>query len=117
MSNGKDGKEVVHCVCISKHCCKFGRKTLPPWFVLAYSGYTAASTSDRSDNFNKSQEIRLRLQKVNKKDHPIKAFIPGQVKTNLAEDQQWMCQDYWNTTGWAEACEEGKKELANFIMS
>lgn len=39
------GKEKLYCTAVSRYVFKSGRKTIPPWLVIATSGYgTYAST-------------------------------------------------------------------------
>jgi hypothetical protein len=108
ISNDTKGNEVLHCESISKHCFKLGRKTIPPWFVLAYSGYSPSTSSDRLSNWEKSQKLRLQLQKANPKINPLIQFKPG------ADNEEWMRPEYWDVGDWRQDCTEQIKELHQY---
>lgn len=103
------GKEVLHCVSISKHCCKLGRKTIPPWFALVYMGYSPATSLDKYENWRRSQSLRLALQTQAPKSNPLKALIPD--RGDKAAFEEWMSPKGWNTAGWQEECEVRKQAL------
>lgn len=52
----------LYCTAISRYCFKAGRKTIPPWFVIATSGYgTFASTRTNWDKVrDKRKETGVR---------------------------------------------------------
>ena len=113
VSRDKHGNEVLHCVSISKHCCKVGRKTIPPWFALVYSGYTPASSPDRMDNWTRSQALRLRLQeKGGRNSNPIRAIKP--CRGDELPLEEWMSPSAWNVEGWTEACSKRKTEMRQY---
>jgi hypothetical protein len=100
---------VLHCISISKHCCKFGRKTIPPWFVLAYSGY---SPSASSDNWDRSESLRVEIQARDKRSNPLKALVP--VRGDELPQEDWMSAKGWNVEGWQQRCETGLRELQSY---
>lgn len=49
----------LYCTAVSRYCFKSGRRTIPPWFVLATSGYgTFASTRA---NWEKAEALRRQV--------------------------------------------------------
>lgn len=55
----------LYCTAISRYCFKAGRKTIPPWFVIATSGYgTFASTRTNWDKVSLIIAIILLLGRL-----------------------------------------------------
>jgi len=53
----KEKKQVVYSTAISRYCFKAGRKTIPPWFIVATGGFgTWASTRE---NFDQAEKLRI----------------------------------------------------------
>ncbi|PWN36733.1 uncharacterized protein FA14DRAFT_112436, partial [Meira miltonrushii] len=77
------GERTLYCTSVSRYCTKAGRKTIPPWFVVATSGYgTFASTRtnwDKSENLRRNTLARAKADYEAKtgKAMPRDAFVMG----------------------------------------
>lgn len=74
-------KQVVYCTAVSRYVTKSGRKTIPPWFVFATSGYGVEEETRKNwEKVSRSKLLRpLRnltstrgFSKKNKKKHTKK---------------------------------------------
>lgn len=55
--SSSSGERRLYCTAISRYCFKSGRRTIPPWFVIATSGYgTFASTRT---NWDKVSSVKI----------------------------------------------------------
>lgn len=57
----------LYCTSISRYCFKSGRKTIPPWLVIATSGY-GQWASTRS-NWDRAEDLRTSLLSKARADH------------------------------------------------
>lgn len=70
----QNDKRTLYCTSVSRYCTKAGRKTIPPWFVVATSGYgTYASTHS---NWSKAENLRRETLAKAKADHEAKTGKP-----------------------------------------
>lgn len=104
----------VYCTSVSRYCFKYGRKTIPPWFVIATSGFgTWASTRN---NWDKAEEVRVRsargaaakkggsTKKLQPWEGMLNAFDPKVDKQRHSRDEasgeeaveSWCERDYWS---------------------
>ena len=64
----------LYCTAVSRYCFKSGRRTIPPWFVLATSGYgTFASTRA---NWEKAEALRRQVLSNARAEHKQKHGAP-----------------------------------------
>ncbi|PWN20486.1 hypothetical protein BCV69DRAFT_283371 [Microstroma glucosiphilum] len=115
----------VYCTTVSRYCFKYGRKTIPPWFVIATSGFgTWASTRN---NWDKAEEVRVRSAKgsfvkkggATKKLQPwegmLNAFDPRVDKERGESGEakgegvvaSWCDRGYWSLSEWEPRRRQG----------
>lgn len=106
----KKGERILFCTSITKHCFKHGRKTIAPWFVLAYCGYSS-NTKEKAEtiksNSTRSKELRQSL-KVN----PLQAYQKS-TPSNNQNTPAWCSPDQWDVDSW----EKERKERMDKLLS
>lgn len=107
----RQGKEVLFCTAITRHCFKQGRKTVAPWFVMAYCGYSSANLKgEKKSNAQISREVRT-MMKVKGKN-PLQAYERVNNDQVVNVNQGWLKADFWNVEQW----EEQRKERWRALM-
>ncbi|CBQ70833.1 conserved hypothetical protein [Sporisorium reilianum SRZ2] len=112
-------KETLYCTSISRYVCKAGRRTIPPWLLIATSGYGTLPTT--KGNWDKAEQLRnVYLEKHRKAylESSGKKSIPAKVEAKLVkkaallrqfrtaseregtEEEAWMSKQYWHTDEW-----------------
>ncbi|CAD6884477.1 unnamed protein product, partial [Tilletia caries] len=82
----KSTPTTVYATAVSRYCYKAGRKTIPPWFIVATSGFgTWASTRE---NFEKAEALRIQTLNVAKREHAAR------TGSELARDGVWAGRGY-----------------------
>lgn len=114
----RKGEHILFCTSITKHCFKYGHKTIPPWFVLAYCGYSSTSGATLiKTNATRSRELRQSLQKeANKKAiNPLQAF---QKITPISQHKSpsWCSPDQWDVAGWENQRRARLSELNELLF-
>ncbi|KAE8266641.1 hypothetical protein A4X09_0g5703 [Tilletia walkeri] len=67
----KSASTTVYATAVSRYCFKAGRKTIPPWFIVATSGFGRwASTRE---NFEKAEALRIQTLAVAKREYAARA--------------------------------------------
>ena len=127
-------KETLYCTSISRYVCKAGRRTIPPWLLIATSGYgTQAGTKS---NWEKAEKLRNYYFDTYRKEYLTstgKKSISSKVEAKLAkkaallrqfktqserqgtEQEAWMSKDYWHTDEWETRRIEGLQRLASSV--
>lgn len=122
--------EVLYCTSISRYVCKAGRRTIPPWLMIATSGY-GKEASTRS-NWEKAEKLRAHylekerkayLEKTSKKTVSAKveaklikkAALLRQFRTESerqgTEEEAWMSKSYWETDEFETRRKQGLERL------
>lgn len=116
----------IQSVSFCSYCFKAGRKTIPPWFVIATSGYgTYASTRtnwDKAEHLRRNTLARAKAQYEERKGKPmprdslvlgsgyrkggiLQAYDPAR-KENDSQDERglgaWQDHRSWHTAEWEE---------------
>ncbi|UZJ56887.1 hypothetical protein CBS101457_006207 [Exobasidium rhododendri] len=122
----KSGGRKLYCTSISRYCFKAGRKTIPPWFAIATSGYgTFASTRT---NWDKAENLRRNVQRQSLADHEaeygkqmpkdsivlgrsyrkagiLSAYDPSREEGAIDDDRglgAWQDRKNWHLDEWEE---------------
>lgn len=92
----------VYCTAISRYCFKYNRKTIPPWLVVATSGFgTWASTCT---NWSLAESLREKYAQLH-----LRSRIPTHQgllnaynnNTTTSEDEtRWQRPDFWELNEW-----------------
>jgi acyl-CoA thioesterase FadM len=111
----KRDENVVFCTSITKHCFKFGRKTIPPWFVLAYCGYSGTSEATlKQTNASRSRDLRKTLKSgKERRQTPLQAFERLDSANMLKKVPAWCSPDAWDVASWERQRVERMKALMN----
>lgn len=125
------GEETLYCTSISRYVCKAGRRTIPPWLLIATSGYGTHETT--KGNWEKAEQLRnFYLDKHRKQylESTGKKTISAKIEAKLAkkaallrqfrtvseregtEEEAWMSKSYWHTDEWETRRKEGLERLA-----
>jgi len=122
--------EMLYCTSFSRYVCKAGRRTIPPWLMIATSGY-GTQDSTRS-NWEKAEKLRAYyldkerktfLEKTGKKS--ISAKVEAKLTKKAAllrqyrleseregtEEEAWMSKSYWETDEWETRRKQGLERL------
>ncbi|GAC96815.1 hypothetical protein PHSY_004399 [Pseudozyma hubeiensis SY62] len=122
--------ETLYCTSISRYVCKAGRRTIPPWLMIATSGY--GTLPPTKSNWDKAEALRVKYLEQereayrnktgrktvsNKVDAKLikKAALLRQFRTESerkgTEDEAWMSKAYWETDEWETRRKEGLARL------
>ena len=123
--------ETVYCTSVSRYCFKAGRRTIPPWLIIATSGFgTWASTQT---NWDKAESLRAAFLTKARHEHrtktgrdlPQDGIIAGggfrkygllmnyrlPQERKGTDDEQWMLKQSWQTAEWEERRVAGLERL------
>ena len=122
--------ETLYCTSISRYVGKAGRRTIPPWLLIATSGYgTQPATRSNWDKAEKlrayylDKERKAYLEKTGKKSISAKveaklvkrAALLRQFRTESerqgTEEEAWMSKSYWETDEWETRRKQGLERL------
>ncbi|PWN31936.1 uncharacterized protein FA14DRAFT_181858 [Meira miltonrushii] len=110
----KKGDNILFCTSITKHCFKHGRKTIAPWFVLAYCGYSSSKDKETSIKANSTRSIELRQSlKSAKSINPLQAY---QKSTTARQEPIWCSPEYWDVDSWETERKERLDKLSNAFL-
>ncbi|TKY89371.1 hypothetical protein EX895_001902 [Sporisorium graminicola] len=129
-SKGK-ADETLYCTSISRYVCKAGRRTIPPWLLIATSGYGTHTTT--KSNWEKAEQLRNSYLDKHRQQYLESTgtkTIPAKVEAKLVkkaallrqfrtvaeragtEDEAWMSKSFWHTDEWETRRKEGLQRLA-----
>ncbi|KAK0533668.1 hypothetical protein OC834_002145 [Tilletia horrida] len=129
----------LYATAVSRYCFKAGRKTIPPWFIIATSGFgTWASTRE---NFEKAEALRIQTLAVAKREYAARTgselprdglwagrgyrahgiarlYDPSRPEGAGAADQRglgaWQDKASWATAEWEERRVRGLEALKGY---
>ncbi|PWN48457.1 hypothetical protein IE53DRAFT_389348 [Violaceomyces palustris] len=127
--------ETVYCTSVSRYCFKAGRRTIPPWLVIATSGYgTWASTQT---NWDKAETLRAKFLSESRSEYrrktgkelPRDSYLLGsgfrkagllsayrlESERKGTEDEAWMSEGFWELKEWEERRVEGLERLSRVV--
>lgn len=131
VARAAEGEETVYCTSISRYVCKANRRTIPPWLVIATSGYGTQPTT--KSNWEKAEQLRNYYLDKHRKaylESTGKKTIPAKVEAKLVqkaallrqfrtvgeregtEEEAWMSKSYWHIDEWETRRKEGLERLA-----
>ncbi|SYW84056.1 uncharacterized protein UBRO2_05376 [Ustilago bromivora] len=123
--------ETLYCTSTSRYVCKAGRRTIPPWLMIAASGYGTTSS-----NWQKAEKLRVYylekerkayLEKTGKKSISAKADAKLRKKAPLlrqyrlqaerqgTEEEAWMDKSYWDLEEWETRRKQGLQRLLTSV--
>lgn len=123
--------ETLYCTSISRYVCKAGRRTIPPWLVIATSGY--GTRPETRSNWEKAELLRVSYLEKERQayraktgKHTIskkadaklvkKAALLRQFRTESerkgTQDEAWMSKSYWGLDEWETRRKEGFERLS-----
>ncbi|EPQ28326.1 uncharacterized protein PFL1_04153 [Pseudozyma flocculosa PF-1] len=134
-SSSAAASEVVYCTSVSRYCFKSGRRTIPPWLILASSGYgTWASTRT---NWTKAEELRAKVLRDTQREHraktgrelPRDGIIAGggyrkagfltryrlESERTGSDDERWMDKADWQLDEFEERRLQGFERLKRTV--
>lgn len=112
------GENILYCTSITKHCFKFGRKTIPPWFVLAYCGYSSTSEATLiKTNATRSRELRQSLLEDGgkKNNNPLQIFQKI-TPLSIHKAPRWCSSDAWDVADWEIQRKARLNELTEYFF-
>lgn len=122
--------EKLYCTSISRYVGKAGRRTIPPWLLIATAGYGTQPAT--RTNWQKAEKLRAYylekernayLQKTGNKSVSAKveaklvkkAALLRQFRTESerqgTEEEAWMSKSYWETDEWETRRKQGLERL------
>ncbi|KAJ1019388.1 hypothetical protein NDA16_004505 [Ustilago loliicola] len=122
--------ETLFCTSTSRYVCKSGRRTIPPWLMVATSGYGTIPTT--RSNWEKAEKLRVYYLEKERKaylDKTGKKSVPAKVEAKLikkaallrqfrtegerqgTEEEAWMSKSYWEMDEWETRRKEGLERL------
>lgn len=114
--HGKNKKRdnILFCTSITKHCFKHGRKTIAPWFVLAYCGYSSSSEKETTIKSNSTRSTELRQSLRNSKSiNPLQTY---QKSTTSRQEPIWCSPEQWDVDSWETERRERLAKLSNAFL-
>lgn len=129
-SPSQSGKETLYCTSVSRYVCKAGRRTIPPWLLLATCGYGPVSNWTRAESLRESyldQQRKAHIAKSGSSRIPAKmakkltrrAALLRQYRLESertgSADEEWMSKSYWATEQWEAQRKQGLVTLADTV--
>lgn len=126
----RSGKETLYCTGISRYVCKAGRRTIPPWLMLATAGYGPKSNWAKAESLRELYLNQTRQAHIAKTGSPhISAKMNKKLTRRAAllrqyrlesertgsEDEAWMNKSYWETEQWEAQRKQGLLALADSV--
>ncbi|SNX82803.1 uncharacterized protein MEPE_01509 [Melanopsichium pennsylvanicum] len=122
--------EILYCTSTSRYVCKAGRRTIPPWLMIATSGY--GTTPATRSNWEKAEKLRVYYLEKERKaylDKTAKQSISAKVQSKLVkksallrqfrteserqgtQEEAWMSKAYWEIDEWETRRKRGLDRL------
>ncbi|SPO30206.1 uncharacterized protein UTRI_05670 [Ustilago trichophora] len=127
-------KQTLYCTSISRYVAKANRRTIPPWLVIATSGY--GTQPNTKTNWEKAEKLRNYYVEKGRKQYLAKTgkkTIPSKVDAKLVkqaallrqfrtqaerqgtEEEAWMSKSYWHLDEWETRRKQGLQTLADTV--